>query len=68
MNWSNKINTTPFSKKSLNNDCFRIEWKKNDFISVHEKEEKQMIENYRPKLRQNMVIFDTFFRFLSPKV
>ena len=45
-----------------------MEWKKNDFISVHEKDEKQMIENYRPKLRQNMVIFDTFFRFLSPKV
>ena len=57
---------------SVANECFPNEWKKENIIPVHKKDDKPMIKNYRPvsllnicgKIFEN-ILFNFLFRYLE---
>ena len=59
-------------KHSLENECFPNEWKSSNIVPIYKKDDKQLIQNYRPvsllpicgKIFEKL-IFDSLFKYLE---
>ena len=57
---------------SLENECFPNEWKKVNIVPIHKKDDKQLIQNYRPVSLLPIcgeifekIIFNSLFKYLE---